>query len=144
MYKCIHFELYELVSKQVYDRYGETAWQFFDEKLLRTIDWIRETIGKPITINNWFWGGDFDERGLRCNLDPIVKGKTNNNKIYLSAHVLARAVDFDVSAMTAHEVRKWLIENKSGLPFNIRLEKDVNWVHLDTYDKGVKIYLFAP
>jgi hypothetical protein len=67
-------------------------------------------------------------------------------KIYLSGHVLGMAVDFDVKGMKAKDVRLWLIEHKSELPYKIRLEKNVNWVHLDVEDEpdNNKVYLFNP
>ena len=142
MYRPQYFWLTELVCPKVYYKFGDKAWVFLDEKAVVTLDWIRRTINKPITVNNWWDDGDYDERGLRCNQCNIVKGKTNRGEIYLSAHVLGRAFDFDVDDMDADEVRVWLALNKSKLPYNIRLEKDVGWVHLDTYDTDSKIYLF--
>ena len=143
MNRCKHFKLYELVSPQVYKKYGETAWQFFDPRLLITIDWIREKLDKAITINDWQWGGNFDERGLRCNMDPMMVEKTESGKIYCSPHPFGQGVDFDVEGMTAHEVRDWLEDNKEDLPYAIRLEKGVNWVHMDVRNTGVRIYQFA-
>jgi hypothetical protein len=143
MKKCVHFKIYELVSEQVFDKYGQKAWRFFDPRLLETIDWIREKLGKPITVNDWRWEGDFDERGLRCNMDDLVRAKTNKGDIYLSAHVLGMATDFDVEGMTAQEVRDWLVEHQDELPYPVRLEEGVSWVHLDVEDMGVKVYLFT-
>jgi len=143
MCKCIYFKIYELVSEQVYNKYGESAWRFFDPRLLETLDWVRLNLNKPIIINNWYWGGHLDERGLRCNLDSIVKNATLRNKLYCSAHTRGMAVDFTVEGMTAQEVRNWLINNKDLIPSPIRLEKDVSWVHLDVVDTGEKIYLFT-
>jgi hypothetical protein len=60
-----------------------------------------------------------------------VQDKTKLNRPYLSAHVLGAAIDFDAKDMTAEEVRSWIYLNKSGLPYPIRLEQDVSWVHLD-------------
>lgn len=137
-----YFKLYELVSEQVYRKYGETAWQFFDPRLLKTIVWIRKKLNKIITINTWYWNGEFNERGLRANLDSIVKNATDSNRLYLSPHIQGAAIDFDVKGMKAEEVRQWLIENKSDLPYSIRLEKDVNWVHLDVRETKEKIYIF--
>lgn len=142
MYKCKHFEIYELVSKKVYKKYGETAWQFFDEKLLRTIDLIRDLFDAAITINDWQWGGNFQQRGLRSNIDNIVKDHTNNNLLYCSAHCYGQAVDFDIEGYTAEEVRQYLKENKEFLPYPIRLENNVSWVHLDIRDTGSKVYIF--
>ena len=127
------FNIKEFVCPHVYERFGEAAWNYFDIRLLETILWIRKTLGKPMTINNWGSGKNFSQRGMRCNLCSEVKSKT---KAYLSAHVLGQAIDFDVQGMTATEVRKWIDDHKDELPHNIRLEKKCNgeecrWVHLD-------------
>ena len=107
-----------------------------------TLDWIRRSLNKPITVNNWWDGGDFDERGLRCIQCSIVKRKCDLGQVYVSAHILGRAFDFDVMGMTAGEVRVWLAYNKDRLPYPIRLENHTNWIHLDSIDMGVKVYIF--
>ena len=142
MQKCKYFKLYELVSPQVYKKYGETAWQFFDPRLLITIDWIREKLDKSITVNDWKWGGDFDERGLRCNMDPMMVQKTDSEIIYCSPHPFGQGVDFDVEGMISNEVWNWLEDNKEDLPYAIRIEvgENITWVHLDVRNTGVKIY----
>lgn len=146
-----YFDIAELVDKEVYTKFQQKAWQFFDTELLHTLLVIREAIDKPINVNNWKWKGPFSERGLRTNKGQIFKTKTNQGILYLSAHVMGKAVDFDVEGMTAEEVREWLKENKEILPYKIRLEhiviktgKPITWVHLDTMflDENPKIYFF--
>lgn len=144
IYRPQYFHLTELVCKHVYDKFGEKAWLFLDEKAVVTLDTIRRMLGKAITVNNWYDGGGFDERGLRCIQCSIVKQKSLKNEVYLSAHILGRAFDFDVDDMTAGEVRLWIAVNKNKLPYNIRLENDINWCHLDTIDTGNKVYIFKP
>jgi hypothetical protein len=34
--------------------------------------------------------------------------------------------------MTAEEVRQWIIEHAEELPYPVRLERGVSWVHMDT------------
>jgi hypothetical protein len=141
--KCNFFDLEELVSEQVYNKYGQMSWQFFDPRILITIDWIREKLNRAVTINNWVWGGNLDERGLRENTSPIVYDRTMNDVIYLSGHVLGMAIDFDVEGMSADEVRKWLILNQKELPYPIRIEAGVSWNHIDVMNiSGNKIYIF--
>ena len=41
MYQPRHFNIYELTCKHVYDKFGDTAFQIFDEKLLRTLDLLQ-------------------------------------------------------------------------------------------------------
>lgn len=144
--KPIYFELKELVCPHVYKRFGEIAYQFFDSRLLLTVDKIREHIGKPIFVNNWDSGGQFDERGFRCIRCSLVKQAIKENRLYVSPHMTGQGVDFDVEGLVAEEVRQWIINNQKILPYAIRLEKDVSWVHLDVRDnfEGKKIVLFNP
>ena len=128
--KSRYFQIEELVSKAVFIKYGETSWQFFDPRLIETIDWIKENLNRTIVINNWLWGRHLEQRGLRENTSNIVVSKTEHGVIYLSGHVLGMAVDFDVTGITAQEVREWLYYNRYLLPHPIRLEKNVSWVHL--------------
>lgn len=142
LYKPKNFGLKELVCSEVYNKYGETAWEFFDPRLLETLDWLRETLKRKIYINNWSVGGNYSQRGLRCNICDLVKAKTVKNQIYMSSHVLGKAIDFDVEGMTAQEVRDWILVHQSDLPYSICLEDEVSWVHLDMRDKGTRVYVF--
>lgn len=123
-----YFKIKELVCEHVYERHGENAWAFFDPRLIAVLLFIRTNLGKPMTINNWATGGNFSQRGLRCNLCELVKKKTS---LYVSAHMEGMAADFDVRGMTAEQVRTWLYNNRERIPYPIRLEKDTSWVHID-------------
>lgn len=141
-----YFKIQELVGEETYNKHKDNAWFVFDTNLLHCLLILRTNIDKPFTINNWYKGGRFSQRGLRDNTQSILK---NKKRLYLSGHVLGKAFDFDVKGMTAEEVRDWIKENEDLLPCKVRLEhrKDgvpINWVHLDTnyYEKNPKIYLF--
>ena len=142
--KSPYFSVKELVCKHVYERYGENAAMFLDEKLIETLNVIREQIlCAPMTVNNWHAGGNFTQRGLRCNICELVKSKTDAGKLYLSAHMLGKAVDCNVEGMTAEEARRLIIGHSERLPWPIRLEEGVSWVHLDVYEMGTqKVSLF--
>ena len=131
-----YFDIQELVCKHVYDKFGESAWLFFDERLLDTLYVIRTKIDKPIYVNNWAIGGSLSQRGIRCNCCSLVKEKTSLEKVYMSTHMQGTGVDFDVKGMTAQEVRNWIVRNQILLPYPIRLESGVNWVHLDLRSEG--------
>lgn len=167
-----YFDIRELVDKETFKAHGQKAWQFIDIRLLHTVLIIRDELDLPITANDWLWGGRFSQRGLRTNICNIVLNKILEKnkfgawiirkffKLYLSAHCLGKGLDFDVSGMTAEDVRDWILENEYLFPYKIRLEhkkKDddpksstygkmipINWVHLDVYylDKNPKIYMF--
>ena len=140
--KAKYFTLFELVCPHVLAKYGERAWMFLDSRLILNLDTIRERIGKPIYVNR----GNLTQRGLRCPQCQIVKDKFEAGVLYMSAHTFGKAVDFDVEGMTAEEVRGWLKEHGAYLPYPIRVESDVNWVHLDVFESvtGQKVYFFQP
>lgn len=126
-----YFDIQELVCSHVFNRHGEKAWNMLDEDLLKVLLFIREKLGKPIYVNDWYVRGSLSQRGMRCNCCQLVKDKTAKDIPYISAHVLGKAVDFDVKGMTAQEVREWIFENRQRLPHPVRLEEGVSWVHLD-------------
>lgn len=133
-----YFGIKELVCPHVYERWGEKAWQFLDDKLLENLLFIRKGIGKPIVVNNWANGGEYSQRGLRCNCCILVREKTDLRKVYLSQHIFGKAVDFHVVGMDAEEVRRWIKVHASELPYACRLEEGVgvSWVHLDTMNNS--------
>lgn len=133
-----YFDIQELVCKHVYTKFGDNAWSFFDERLLETLLVIREKLGRPVYVNNWQVGGNLTQRGLRCNVCVLVAEKTALEKVYMSTHMQGTGIDFDVQGMTAAEVRGWIIKNQILLPYPIRLEDGVSWVHLDMRADGSK------
>jgi len=150
------FDIRELVSPGVYKKYvlrlGFSDYDLlarFDKRLLENLLWIRLNVGLSITVNTWLWGGRFDERGLRDTSTPMVQERADNKDAWISMHVLAAALDYDVTDQTAVEHRKWLLENAEEIPHPIRLEnnlrgKPIIWVHMDVCEiPGLpKVYLF--
>ena len=138
-----NFDIKELVCKEVYNKFGDQAWMFIDEKLIKTLDVVRnEILKRPMTINNWHIGGNYTQRGLRCNVCQLVKSKTDIGRLYLSAHNFGKAIDATVEGIDAEEARNIILQHRDMLPYNIRMEAGVSWLHLDVYDTGEKIYIF--
>lgn len=140
MKKAKHFGIKELVSRACYEKFGESAWKFFDEKAIDTLDWLRDNIGKPITVNNWAWGGEYQHRGYRWD-DCTIGAR-------FSAHKEGKAFDFSVKGMTDSEVKDWIEAHENELPHRIRIEEEdtVAKVHFDTrtHYENSKIYYFKP
>lgn len=141
-----YFKIQELVDREVYSIHGDSAWKFIDEKLLKCLLIVRKGLDRSIKVNDWSFGGSMQQRGLRHNRSSMVIGKKS---IYLSAHMMGKAVDFNVSGMESTEVRKWIQDNAELFPCKIRLEnklngKPISWVHLDVIqeEKNPKVYLF--
>lgn len=144
MKRTKHFEIYELVCPDVYERDGNSAFRYFRPVLLDFLDWLRETLNRPVYVNNWYWGGNMSQRGLRCNMCNLVK---NSKGLYLSAHIIGAGVDFNVKGMSPDEVRTWLQINISDFfskhpayKPKCRIESSKyapTWCHVDFYDHDV-------
>lgn len=124
-----YFKPYEVVSKLVYTRYKDESIRFMDNRLLETLDIIREILGVPLVVNDWYWGGKNQQRGLRENVCQIVKSK--GNTLYLSAHCAGRGFDAVSAKMSAEQMRKKIVVNAYKLPYPIRMENNVTWLHVD-------------
>jgi hypothetical protein len=124
-YKPSHFKGYELVNKEVYNKWGEDCIFLFDPKILYSIDNIREYFNKSVHINDWYWNGQFKDRGLRQ--DDSTTGVT------YSQHKYGRAIDFVIDEINSDDIRKVIIDNKFDDRFSLitALETDIFWVHID-------------
>lgn len=130
-----HFNTEELVSKQVYKILGDEAIKLFDPAALETLEVIRELLNVPLICNNWKSGGSRDECGYRDQLCTAGAPK--------SAHKVGMAFDLISPKMSAQEMREIIIANQDLLPYNIRIEDGVNWLHFDTRNNTYdKVYLF--
>lgn len=134
-----YFDIDELVCNHTFAKWGEKSWQFLDTDFLHCLLVIRRDILKrPM----WCNGTKKKQRGLRCNRCEMVKSKSS---VYLSAHCLGKAGDFDVTGMTAEQARMLIKQSASLLPSNIRVEEGVSWLHFDVlpqYGIKQKVYGF--
>ena len=139
-----HFKTHELVCSHVYRKYGDKALMFADPRLLMWMDWFRDAVGLPVIVNTYGTGGKYTQRGYRCNMCQLVREKTVNNVMYLSAHTRFQAIDFNVQDMYDEEIRQWIDRHKNEMPCSIRIERDtVGWVHVDVANDGInKIVYF--
>ena len=139
-----YFKITELVCPHVFKEHGERAWKFLATIYLHTLLVLRRDILKvPLVCNTKI----LTQRGLRCNLCEIVQEKTEDDIVYLSAHHLGIGGDLSSPEMTAEEMRQKIEEKQDLLPYPIRIEKDVNWLHIDCYDDindNNKITYFNP
>jgi len=127
-YKCKHFTIKELVDKETFNKFGESAWMFFNPEDLKVIDALREDTGRAMYINNWASGGQNDSRGLRRPTDPT--GAT------FSPHRFTKAFDISFEGWTAEQARQHIFDNQDHYPYNqiSRIELAVNWVHIDFFN----------
>lgn len=133
-YKCKHFIIEELVDKETFETTPEwKLWVAFDDRLLKAMDFLREEIGVPITINNWKWSGDRSWSGLRPPGSPYYSR--------WSQHSYGRAVDMIFKGIPAvdvrHRIKKLIKQGKlnniaPSLTFEEKYKgKEISWVHMD-------------
>ncbi len=135
-----HFDIRELVSPDMWETFRADSVKFIDDRIIALLERIRELSGgRSITVNNWHRGGKFRYRGYRpesCNT-----GARN------SMHRQGKAVDFDISGMTAEQSRQLIRDNQTELMrLGLRrMERGVPWVHIDLKETGLDyIYEFKP
>lgn len=120
-----YFRIDELVCEHTVERFGVGAWKFLNAQALETLYVLRTKILKvPFVINTQ----STHQRGLRCNLCALVKEKETQ---YLSGHVLGCAFDILSKEMTAAQMRSLIVQHKDLLPYPIRIEEGVRWLHFD-------------
>lgn len=134
------FEVKELVCDHTFPKWGEKSWQFLDTAFLHNLLVIRRDILQvPMICNH----DEAHQRGLRCNQCELVKDKTS---VYLSSHILGKAGDFTVKGLTAQEARSRIRNNAHLLPYPLRMEGGVSWLHIDVlpqYGITQKVYEFT-
>ena len=122
-YRCRHFAIHELVPPHTFQTRGEKAWELLDERLLIALDMLRDDYG-PMTVNNYFWGGDRSWSGLRDPSSPHYSPT--------SQHTFGRAADIIFADHETEHVRQSILTNRTAYPYITGLELGVPWLHIDT------------
>ena len=135
MYKCKHFEIYELVPKEL-SRFPESKlWLLFDDRALKTLDMLRDEFG-TITVNDWAFDGKLTQCGFRTN---------DNLGAKFSQHRYGRAFDCHFQNASVEEVRK-LCKEKVFKCFEhiTAIEDGVSWFHFDVRNHDGDLLIFNP
>jgi hypothetical protein len=116
-------------------------FNLMDSKIVLVAQWIREQLGRPVTINNYATGGHYKESGLRDINSPTGAKK--------SAHKEGKAIDIKVDGMTAKEVWDWCMDRQMELyAMGIREiehhEDTPTWTHLSTRGNHLAIKVIRP
>lgn len=130
-----YFDIRELVCPHTYKAFGDKSWQFLDSVYLEALLILRRDVLKTgMIINNWHTGGQFSQRGFRCNICDLCKSKTLKNQIYLTSHANGAGCDSNTKLYAAEQMRDLVKTNAHLFPMKVRVEKDVTWLHFDIYD----------
>jgi hypothetical protein len=126
--KAEFFNIKELVSPAIYNKFQENSWLFINPSIIRVIDFLRKIHG-PIIVNNWHIGGNYSESGLR-------DFSTSTGASY-SIHKFGGAMDLKFSKTTPKEVFEYILDNKEKM-FELGLRRVENitatptWLHVDS------------
>ena len=122
MYRPRYFRVEELVPPEIYQARGDQAIELMDERVLVTLDLLREQFGSCV-VNDWCFGGSYEQSGLRTPDAPEYS--------YTSQHSFGRAADCKFYNTSAHDARQYVIRNKHRFKLISFLEDDVDWFHFD-------------
>lgn len=101
------------------DAFNAVLIRKLNQRLILADQMLREKFG-PVTLNDWWIGGRFNERGLRlCGTSTGAE---------LSDHFQGNASDKVFKNATAEEVRDYIKKNWKILGITI-IEADTGWVH---------------
>jgi hypothetical protein len=144
MYHPTYFNIWEMVppamGKLVESRGAYVTFNIlFDERLLRTIDMLRNEFGR-MQVNTWKNGGVFEYRGFRpsgCDIGAR-----------LSQHRFGRAADLIPLDSDVEHIREEILNRPNSVHFKHigGLELDVSWLHVDVRGRHYtnKITTFTP
>jgi hypothetical protein len=123
-----NFFLDEFINPNDYAKYGAKSIALVDNRLFKIAQYFRTELGLPVTINNWYTGGQYKESGLR------EQNTTTGAK--LSAHKNGLAIDIKVKGMSGQQMYAWAKSRAKEL-YELgvrRIETPTltpTWLHLD-------------
>ena len=142
MYQPRHFEPHELLPGLTVDTTWGTLPQaqrdLLDDRLLESIDGIRDILGVPCVCNNYATGGNRKWSGYRSKACTIGAPRSQHRK--------GKAADLLPEGMTAEVARSHIKRAIAMglLPHIGGIETGVSWLHIDTRDKiNGKVVYFA-
>ncbi len=135
-----NFYIHEFVPGQIYRSYGVNSQWFVRPEVVKLAEFYRKWFDAPVTINDWYWGGRFSERGYR------VPDTTTGAKY--SQHKFGAAFDCNVKGLSANEVRNEILNNQfhfmaAGLTTLEHPAYAPTWVHSDIRNTGNKDILIV-
>jgi len=122
-----NFTIEEFVPKDIFSVYGDKSIQFIDPKIIKFAQWLRTSLGKIVTINNWHTEGTYNLSGFRPPNCAIGAP--------LSQHRFGRAIDLKVMDMFPSDVRRYIVDHfeSDHLSEMISTIEDgtPTWTHVD-------------
>ena len=126
----------------------ETDISKMDSKIIIVAQWLRDQLGKPVTINNWATGGHYHESGLR-SLTTKTGAKKSAHKPLPEHGGIGKAIDIKIKGMTGQQMFDWALKHQMELyALGVReIENAVftkSWLHLSTRGNHLAIKIIKP
>jgi len=132
-YICKHFELRELVSPWVWNKYMATPmllWQLADPGMLHVLDRLRVKFGVTY-CNTWMWNGVYTLRGYRHPVIDMPYMKAEKIYLELGLHEHFKAYDISFKTASVPDVRQYILSHPKEFPEIKGVELRVSWLHID-------------
>ncbi|HBP66240.1 MAG TPA: hypothetical protein DD730_18765 [Desulfosporosinus sp.] len=126
MYIPRNFKAHELVDQKTYEHFGQSAFQLFRDDILRGLDELRDLVNRPLIVNNWKDGGQYEWSGLRT-IDCYTGAKW-------SPHRLGAAFDIKCPTMGVTELQKFILQQSANGNLKTITRMELNtptWTHID-------------
>lgn len=135
-----NFHLDEFLDRRTYlEEKPHHRTRFIRSTMISTAQKLAQTFGTTI-INNWAYTKTPVERQWSGYRSPLSDYYSRT-----SAHSFGEAIDCVFTQVTAQEAREYILKNRDAFPFISRLEKDVEWLHVDgLYTGQYSIVEFEP
>jgi hypothetical protein len=154
-----NFDLKELVNPNIYSRIGDRAADFLNVNTPSVLEDLRADFG-PITVNDWPFGGNYKDSGLRepviipskDDLLNVIKTMNVNRsdgdqKVYdelvklfkgvgapMSSHRFGCTFDLKFKDHKPEYVYFHILNNQDKYPYISRMEnaeRTVTWLHIE-------------
>jgi len=123
----------EFLPKDMHDDLvasGRDPKWFIRKNIVDFCEWLRAKFpGKELIINNWKWGGPYQESGLR-SINTTTGAK-------YSQHKFGNAIDIKIKGLVPGDIRKVIVDNFKylketyGLTTIEKIEDTPTWLHCD-------------
>ena len=140
-YRPKYFALKELVPPGILAKYEEQSWWFFDDRLLRAADLLRESFG-PMYVNTWGLSDTVQKAyGVRVAAGLRLPWMSEEYRLS-SQHAHGRALDALFRDATSDEVRAAIKSDRELFSMITEIEEGVGWVHFGTRNTGGELHIF--
>lgn len=129
-----HFFIYEFVPKVIFDRYDLKSKWFIRPEIIKLAQFYRNYFGRPVYINNWYWGGPRYNRGFRTPNSQVG--------VLYSQHKLGAAFDCNIQGLSPDQVRSEIMANATTfMDAGLTTLEDgaiaTTWIHSDIRPTGL-------